>query len=281
MSEPTSTTSPITPPAPPSVTSHIPCFACGYDLHGLPHDALCPECGRPVVHSLNNPVAARWGFRPARKIRRGVKLLTFCEAYFVLGTIVCLIFPPIDFPLLLAFIGLWQLLTLIAWWMTATPPTPIPGNDAPRRLAPLCWTIRLAGLASLLIAPAGMAMISVSLARAYGGTLPSPLGEALLTVFFFTTLATIPLRFVCGMLLIRARLPRTHTLARSACQWTIAAGALLLGAFVALAFTDPPLLLILLGLFALSQSIFAFIAFNGLTDSLTPAPPSPTDAPTP
>lgn len=40
---------------------HLPCHACGYDLHLQPADAVCPECGRPIAESLmaRQPMPAR------------------------------------------------------------------------------------------------------------------------------------------------------------------------------------------------------------------------------
>lgn len=36
----------------PALPGPASCNACGYDLHGLPLDGACPECGRPVAESL-------------------------------------------------------------------------------------------------------------------------------------------------------------------------------------------------------------------------------------
>jgi len=29
------------------------CYHCQYDLRGIPQDRRCPECGEPVLHTLN------------------------------------------------------------------------------------------------------------------------------------------------------------------------------------------------------------------------------------
>jgi hypothetical protein len=58
-----------------TVLDDYPCTGCGYNLHTLPVRGECPECSRPVVHSLslNQLVFAdpKW----LRRVRRGVKLL--------------------------------------------------------------------------------------------------------------------------------------------------------------------------------------------------------------
>jgi hypothetical protein len=35
-----------------TLTLHVPCVECGYDLHTLPPDGICPECAVPILNSL-------------------------------------------------------------------------------------------------------------------------------------------------------------------------------------------------------------------------------------
>lgn len=45
------TTDPTFTRAPENLNLHVPCLACGYDLRGLPSQAICPECTFPAAHS--------------------------------------------------------------------------------------------------------------------------------------------------------------------------------------------------------------------------------------
>ncbi len=45
------TADPARTPPPQILGRHVPCLSCGYDLHGLPSEAICPECTFPAAHS--------------------------------------------------------------------------------------------------------------------------------------------------------------------------------------------------------------------------------------
>lgn len=45
------TADPACTPPPENLGRHVPCLCCGYDLHGLPSQAICPECTFPAAHS--------------------------------------------------------------------------------------------------------------------------------------------------------------------------------------------------------------------------------------
>ncbi len=251
--------------------THLPCVGCGYDLFGLAEDARCPECGEPIAATLVDPVTARFGFRQARRIRRGAKLLIFCQGYLLVGFFLGMICVAAEFPLLLlTLIGLWQLLMQVGWWLVATPPRPTLITGSPARHAMLCWIVRIAGLLTFLVIPTFGALI----AAAFAGGPASNTG--LLTFVFFVSLACVPTRFIGGMLLVRSRLPQTRNGDRKACVYAIAAGSLGVGAFVLLSVTNVCMLWLVIGGCLLAQLIWCIIAFNGLAQTMSTArPPQP------
>lgn len=40
-----------------TITTSILCCNCSYNLRGLQHDGLCPECGEPIPNSVKNATA--------------------------------------------------------------------------------------------------------------------------------------------------------------------------------------------------------------------------------
>jgi hypothetical protein len=61
--------------APPTVTSHAICRHCGYDLHGLPADGRCPECGSGVGESLSAELLIFADPNLLATLVRGVRIL--------------------------------------------------------------------------------------------------------------------------------------------------------------------------------------------------------------
>jgi hypothetical protein len=58
----------------PALSGHTPCNACGYDLHGLPLDGTCPECGRLVANSLRGDALRFASPDYLATIRKGIDL---------------------------------------------------------------------------------------------------------------------------------------------------------------------------------------------------------------
>jgi hypothetical protein len=101
-----------------TVRDDHPCTGCGYNLHILPLRGVCPECSRPVIHSLslNQLVFAdpQW----LRRVRRGVKLLILVTASpFIIPLIILIaaevpvlrrmqVVPAVGWGLVLLFAGL-------------------------------------------------------------------------------------------------------------------------------------------------------------------------------
>jgi hypothetical protein len=61
--------------APVAVASHAQCRQCGYDLHGLPADGRCPECGSVVAESLREELLDFADPRWLANLLRGVRML--------------------------------------------------------------------------------------------------------------------------------------------------------------------------------------------------------------
>ena len=60
---------------PTDVSQDMPCLGCGYNLRGLRSDGRCPECGKPVRHTLDGDLLSFGPRAYLRKLRRGVLLL--------------------------------------------------------------------------------------------------------------------------------------------------------------------------------------------------------------
>ena len=70
-------TTPTTTPA--ASQPSISCTRCGYDLRGLPRDALCPECGTPLVQSLYGEYLRHRPVTWLRSLLRGAALVLVAQ----------------------------------------------------------------------------------------------------------------------------------------------------------------------------------------------------------
>ena len=149
-------------PSPTAATgSDFRCAGCGYNLHGLPEDSRCPECGKPVAISrAGDPMHAadeRW----RRSLRRGAVLLAIVlaasvpiEMLHVYRLVRGALAPAWPKPPLLQWMD-WARLgcdlgTLIAVWLLMTPE---PRWAEPGGLV-LGWTVRLLTLIQVIGASA-------------------------------------------------------------------------------------------------------------------------------
>jgi hypothetical protein len=65
---------PGSPPAP-TISTHIACISCGYDLVGLSETTVCPECAQPVVRSLNQGLLGSLPTEHLQRFARGGALV--------------------------------------------------------------------------------------------------------------------------------------------------------------------------------------------------------------
>lgn len=78
----------------PSSTSHLPvletsleCIGCGYELRGLHFHGSCPECGKPIDHSLGSIFDSSNGVLELRRGLRFIKAGWLANAVLLLGCI--------------------------------------------------------------------------------------------------------------------------------------------------------------------------------------------------
>jgi hypothetical protein len=73
------------------VESHALCRRCGYDLHGIPTDGLCPECGESVAASLRGNLLTAADPKWLASLLRGARMLligfVLCAVIGVIGAI--------------------------------------------------------------------------------------------------------------------------------------------------------------------------------------------------
>ena len=70
------------------VERDTPCRRCGYNLHGLPRDGECPECGSRVAPSLGDKPLAECDACWLRQIRNAAKRAIVFQILTVIGTVV-------------------------------------------------------------------------------------------------------------------------------------------------------------------------------------------------
>lgn len=77
-SVPTTSAAAIAPPSeanPTIIADSTPCRGCGYDLAGLAMDGACPECNKPVAHSVDGYLLVRSSPEYLRSIHRGLLIV--------------------------------------------------------------------------------------------------------------------------------------------------------------------------------------------------------------
>ena len=177
------------------------CAECGYNLHGLPPESRCPECGRPIAESVAAAPVVAW--RPHFRLGvmflgLGLLALPYSERAATSG--------PLRFrgamvnPDGLLYLTHALLLLPAAWWMTT--PAPFLRRD-PRRLRPWLLALTAAQLASAAI------VIGVFYCPAYA-----------CTVALLSTYALAPFPYVTQLWLLLVLLARPLELVPDALpQW--------------------------------------------------------------
>lgn len=138
------------------------CVSCDYDLRGLEVEGDCPECGRPIVSSINPPEALAGDLRWTKRAARSMRL-------FVRGIAVSLLAVPLG-ALAASRQGapsLWRWIPLLAslvcfalwgnvlWALTARHKTLDSGmaEPEPRRVARMTFIVSCTGGAAVLLLP--------------------------------------------------------------------------------------------------------------------------------
>ena len=121
------------------------CRVCGYDLVGLPHDALCPECGSPIAQSIRTDALINSSPVWLSTLSRGASLVfwaTFTQfALLVVGRpVLAIVFnalstSPIPSGFIIALFNvLLSILIILGLWMLTRPEHELL-ISTPRRLA--------------------------------------------------------------------------------------------------------------------------------------------------
>lgn len=71
----------------PVLETSLECVGCGYELHGLPFHGSCPECGKPIEHSLASISEARNAPLGIRQALRFINAGWLANAILILGCI--------------------------------------------------------------------------------------------------------------------------------------------------------------------------------------------------
>jgi predicted RNA-binding Zn-ribbon protein involved in translation (DUF1610 family) len=81
--------------AAPAVDSDLRCTGCGYNLHGLSRDGVCPECGLEIRRSIGGQRLQYADPQWLGKLRHGTQVLILCLIVPVLGALAIMLLVPI------------------------------------------------------------------------------------------------------------------------------------------------------------------------------------------
>ena len=163
---------------PTDVSQDMPCLGCGYNLRGLRSDGRCPECGKPVRHTLDGDLLNLGPRAYLRKLRRGALLLLIGFVASGLNGGVAVLYSGVSLAVILSGplpYGVFDLgelhkimravspaqtavLLLGAWLVTASEPG---GPGSLRKWRVLCRS----GLTAALVVSVVSARLSSALAR--------------------------------------------------------------------------------------------------------------------
>ncbi len=69
------------------VGSHTKCVSCDYDLHGLPMDGTCPECGTEIAQTLHGGMLWYSPLSFLRALRLGALLVVVSNILILIGSV--------------------------------------------------------------------------------------------------------------------------------------------------------------------------------------------------
>lgn len=139
------------------ITSSLICVGCRYELVGLQHDGVCPECGASVDSSVRRLRLRTSDAAFARRIEAGVRMLLTSSLFScvivvvtVMGKIAETLFVAMVFGAILTvagFCGAW-FCWIVGWWLLASEDRSIPARSSwTCRLIKVCCGAQVASLA--------------------------------------------------------------------------------------------------------------------------------------
>lgn len=209
------------------------CVACGYSLHGLWSDGVCPECGRPILtrrkeipRYSDNLIHAPMGWLQGFSFGSTMLALSGIGLIATLVALALTMLETVAFAALLCAAG-WSLATFIT--TRPRPVTKATTMPPQREWATLRWASRVTQIFWVVLCVAVLARIEMQKGGASTGGTDQALTIAAFIAFVVAGLGTIPFCVILSNLAFWAEDSGLAQHLRG-CAWTVAlsAGATLL-----------------------------------------------------